>query len=245
MSRAAIEYRRQVLMATAVVAAGVLSVYLLVAYVMLPVFWEVDTRRAVFKDLPGITRTKDGIPGDPLNVVLAGNQSNLVCSMLKAGWHPADPTTLETAVHIAESAIFHRQYADAPVSPLYLYGRKQDLAFEQPTGGDARRRHHVRFWRCPQTDDEGRTLWVGAATFDVRVGLSHTTGQVTHHVSPTIDKERNKLISDLRRNNCLANVRWLSDFHKQRSGRNGGGDTWQTDGRLAYAVLVPTSQPSP
>ena len=35
-------------------------------------------------------------------------------------------------------------------------------------------------------------------TFDRRVGLSHDTGQVTHHIAPDIDAERDGLMRDLR-----------------------------------------------
>jgi hypothetical protein len=236
--------RRILIWAAVAVGAGV-SIYLLLAYVLLPGFWELDTRRAVFEDLPGVTRTRAGIPADPLNIALAGEEAILVRCMLDSDWHPADPTTLETALHIAESAILHRPYADAPVSNLYLYGRKQDLAFEQPVGGDARRRHHVRFWRAPKTDEDGRRLWIGAATFDVRVGLSETTGQITHHIAPEIDEERDKLLRDLQRTGCIESVLWIDDFHEQRSGRNGSGDEWHTDGRLVYAALEPFGVSSP
>ena len=33
----------------------------------------------------------------------------------------------------------------------------------------------------------------GGATFDERVGLSHTTGQITHHIAPDVDTERDHL----------------------------------------------------
>jgi hypothetical protein len=47
-----------------------------------------------------------------------------------------------------------RPYRDAPVSPLYYEGKKEQLAFEKPEGKSADRRHHVRFW---QVLDKERT----------------------------------------------------------------------------------------
>ena len=40
-------------------------------------------------------------------------------------------------------------------------------------------------------------MWVGAARFDARVGVSYTTGQTTHHTAPDIDAERDTLFADL------------------------------------------------
>ena len=56
------------------------------------------------------------------------------------------------SLKIAESAVLHRPDPDAPVSPLYVFGRKQDLAFELDVGGSADQRHHVRWWRAEPRD---------------------------------------------------------------------------------------------
>jgi len=123
-----------------------------------------------------------------------------------------------------------------------LWDRKQDVAFEQPIGDDPRRRHHVRFWESPQLDDAGRPLWIGAGTLDTRVGLSHTTGEITHHISPDVDAARDKLLSDLEKSGALASVDWVTDFQPKLEGHNGGGDPWHTDGRLGLGVLkAPTT----
>src|SRR5262249_4774795 len=42
---------------------------------------------------------------------------------------------------MAEAAVLKRKYEDAPVSNLYLFGRKEDLAFEQPVGDNPRVSH--------------------------------------------------------------------------------------------------------
>jgi hypothetical protein len=124
------------------------------------------------------------------------------------------------------------------VSNLYLWGRKEDLAFEQPVGDDPERRHHVRFWRSGEVDETDRPLWIGAATYDMGVGFSHTTGQITHHIAPDVDAERDKLIDDLRRAGQLRQVVWIEHFHQVLRGYNGGGDPYHTDGRLAVGVIA-------
>jgi hypothetical protein len=220
------------------VAAAFLAVYLAVAYDVLPALWMRYTHRhPALDDIPGITYTGDGHPGDPLNVALIGTKAQVIKIMLAAKWHAADPLTLRSCLEIAEATVLKRSYDDAPVSSLYLWGRKEDLAFEQPVGPDPRKRHHVRFWRSDKMDSEGRPLWVGSATFDQRVGLSHTTGQVTHHIAADVDAERDHLFHDLEQTGDLAERFVVKDFHTTREGRNGGGDPWHTDGSLYVGVI--------
>src|SRR5262245_46088147 len=129
----------------------VLLFYLFAAYAVIPQIWRhAERRHPALSQAPTITHTKDGIPGDPLNVALIGTEDQLASGMLKAGWFPADPITLKSSLRIAGDTVLRRPYDDAPVSSLYLWGRKQDLAFEQPIGDDPRRRQQVRIWKSEQ-----------------------------------------------------------------------------------------------
>jgi len=219
----------------------VVLLYLLAAYVLLPLAWKRDVRRhAALFDAPRITHTPNGIPGDPVNVALLGSETDVVRAMIAAKWDPADPITLSSSLRIAVDSVFRRPDPDAPVSTLELFGRRQDLAFEQPVGDSPRQRHHVRFWHWDRLHD-GREVWFGAVTFDERVGLSHTTGQVTHHIGPDLDAERDRLIASLQQAGVVERVFWLDGF-QQLQGKNGGGDPWHTDGRLEAAVLATSPQ---
>ncbi|HUN81027.1 MAG TPA: LssY C-terminal domain-containing protein [Phycisphaerae bacterium] len=224
---------------------AVLFLYFCIAYLGMPRYWQkYETRHPALTDIPGITHAADDIPGDPLNIGLIGTEEMVHRAMSAAKWYPADPITFESSLRIAADVVLAKPFDDAPVSPLFLFGRKQDLAFEQPIGNDPRRRHHVRFWKCPKLDEKGRPLWIGAATLDTHVGLSYTTGQITHHIGPDVDLERDKIIEDLKAAGVEGDVRWINDFHKVREGRNGGGDPWHTDGRLAVAVLAIPKEPA-
>jgi hypothetical protein len=199
-----------------------------------------DGRHPDFEKLPRITRTHRGLPGDPLNVAVAATQDQLIRAMLKADWLPADPTTLRSSLRIVADTVFRRPYPTAPVSNLYLWQRKEDLAFEQPVGKGPRRRHHVRFWKSLEVAEDGRPLWVGSATLDTRVELSRRTGLITHRIGPAVDLERDKLLEDLRRAGEVERLAWIDGFQEKLRGRNGGGDRYYTDGRLAVGVLVRT-----
>jgi hypothetical protein len=228
----------------AVLLAGLLLLWLATAYLVAPALWKGYARRHPgLEDLPGRTYTADGIPADPVNVALVGTRAEVVKILLAAKWYPADPLTLRSCLGIAEASVLKRAYDHAPVSSEYLFGRKQDLAFEQPVGPDPRQRHHVRFWRTDVVGPGGRPVWAGAAVFDRRVGLSRTTGQFTHETAPDIDAERDKLFDDLKRTGDLAEVIVVRGFQEARAGRNGEGNPWRTDGDL-YAGVIREAGPA-
>jgi hypothetical protein len=124
------------------------------------------------------------------------------------------------------------------VSALYYQGKKEQLAFEKPDGRSADRRHHVRLWQVLDKGATGRPVWLGAATFDRGVGLSHYTGQVTHHIGPDIDAERDLLMRDLGEAGMVEVLFQISGIGPTLFGRNGGGDRYYTNGEIEIASLV-------
>jgi hypothetical protein len=221
-------------------ALGVLMTgYLCVAYLALPLWWRHRTARIDLGDAPLVTRTSEGIRGDAVNLALVGSRADVTHAMLAAGWYPADPITLRSSVRISTSSVLGRAYPKAPVSNLFLFGRRQDLAFERPDGASARKRHHVRFWCSDELSQDERPIWLGAATYDRSVGVSHRTGKVTHHIAPDIDAERDLIIADLTLSQQLVDAYPLPGIGPTLSGRNGGGDRYFTDGLIAAGVLLP------
>jgi hypothetical protein len=195
-------------------------------------------RNPSFDDNPRITQTGDHHPGDPPNVALIGTQEQIESVMAAAKWYSAAALGLRTDLEIAADTVLSRPDDSAPVSSLYLFGRKEDLAFEQPVGDNPRHRHHVRLWKTEKMSPDGRPEWIGSAVYDQRVGLSRTTGEITHVTAPDIDAERDYLLECLARTDDLAKQYAIPDFHEQREGRNGGGDPWRTDGALYVGVIA-------
>jgi hypothetical protein len=226
--------RRRWLLALATVAIA----YLMLAYVLLPALWTHHEHEPGLASLPMVTRTGAGIPGDALNVGLVGVKEDVLRAMHEAGWFPADPITLRTSVEIVGSVALDRPYRDAPVSPLYYDGKKEQLAFEKPDGRSADKRHHVRLWLVLEKGTDGRPVWLGSVTFDRGVGLSHDTGQVTHHIAPDIDSERDLLMRDLRDAGMVQTLFQISGTGPTLLGRNGEGDPYYTDGEINVASLV-------
>jgi LssY C-terminus len=221
----------------------VVVAYTLLAYLLLPALWSHHEHQKGLATLPMVTRTAQGIPGDPINVGLIGDNLDVLCAMQAAGWYPADPVTLRSSIEIAGSVLFDRPYRDAPVSPLFYLGRREDLAFEKPDGNSADRRHHVRFWKVLDQGEENRPVWLGDATFDRSVGVSRYTGAITHHIDADIDAERTLLATDLETARMVEAKYQVTGVGPTMAGRNGGGDLYYTDGEVWILRLVAACQP--
>ena len=234
--------RRSRLRSGLAVAAALVVGYGLLAYVVLPWAWTHYEHQSGLAGLPMVTRTAQDIPGDPLNVGLVGSQEDLVRAMHTAGWSPADPITLRTSLEIAGSVVLDRPYRDAPVSPLFYHSRREDLAYEKEVGLSADRRHHVRFWKSLDSGREGRPVWLGSVTFDRGSGLSRYTGQITHHIAPNIDAERDGLLADLILARMITTTYAVSGVGPTLYGHNGEGDRYFTDGELRMGALVVAGQ---
>ena len=125
------------------IPAAIISIYVLVSYLVLPATWARVEHEPGLSKRAMVTSTAQAIPGDPINVGLIGTKEEVVSAFHAAGWYPADPVTLRTSVEIIGSVLLDRPYNDAPVSPLYFDGRREDLAFEQPDGKSARRKSWI------------------------------------------------------------------------------------------------------
>ena len=228
----------------AVVVLVLAAVYVAAAYVVLPRIWTHYDHEPGLASRSMVTVTANGIPGDPLNVGLVGTKEEAIRALAAAGWYPADPVTLKTSIEIAGSVVFDRPYRDAPVSPLFYDGRKQDFAFEKPAGESADRRHHVRFWETLKSGEAGRPVFLGSATFDRGSGVSHYTGEITHHIAPDIDDERDLLIADLIAAHMLTEIFHVTGIGPTLLGRNGGGDPYYTDGEISVGVISTGAAPT-
>lgn len=206
----------------------------LLAYLVLPRLHRILTAIYVPDYFMGRTRTSDGLLGDPVNLAYQGERAQVEAVMAAAGWIPADPVGFASSWRIVASTLTRRSYPTAPVSPLFLFGRMQDLAYQQEVAGSPAQRHHVRLWRCPDgwlLPGGRRVDWLAAGTFDRAVGLSLFTLQVTHRIDADTDIERDHIV-DTVRNLPGVTVDVIRDFSTGYHSRNGGGDSITTDGDL-------------
>lgn len=221
--------------------------WVVLAYLALPRVNRVLSSIYVPDYFIGRTRTSDGLLGDPLNLALRGTGEQVSTALQRAGWVKADPVTLASSVRIVTSTLTGTSYREAPVSPLLLFGRQQDAAFQQEVAGNPAQRHHVRLWRTPPgwlLPGGHRVDWLAAGTYDRRVGLSWFTLQVTHKIDADIDVERDFIVDSLREAEPAATVEPLVNFTAGYHSRNGGGDSIRTDGTLPV-VDVSAVRPEP
>jgi hypothetical protein len=220
----------------------ILAVWLVLAYLALPTIWKRAERQKRLAGFEMVTRTSQGIAGDPINFGLVGDEREVLCAFRAAGWTLADSVTLRSSIAIAGSVVLRRPDLAAPVSPLYYDKRVEDLAFELPDGDSAAHRHHIRLWRVGDKLFHDRPLWLASASYDRSVGLSHLTLQVTHHIGPDLDAERDFVGKSLGKAGAIDSFFQIEGVGPTLRGRNGGGDRYFTDGDALIGVLAENCQ---
>lgn len=218
-----------------------IALWLLTAYFVLPRLHRFLSRIYLPPYFVGRSRTADGLLADPVNLAVNGNKKALIRAMEAAGWQQADELKAKTAWKIAYSGLLRKSYPNAPVSPLFLFGEKQTLAFQKEVDSNPRRRHHVRFWRVPRgwyLPGGYKVDWIGGATYDAAVGFSLFTMQITHSIDSDVDKERNFLIKTLQDADVLKSSTRIEHYFTHYQTRNGGGHKYITDGSFVIADLL-------
>jgi hypothetical protein len=206
-------------------------IWFALAYAGLPRLWSHHEHKKIGQRREIVSYTAQDIPGDPINLLLKGDERSIACAFRKGGWYVADPVSVRTGMLIGASVLFRQPYPQAPVSPLFVKDHRQTIAFEKAEGRSADKRHHVRLWQIGDHD------WLGAATFDRGVGVSLFTLQVTHHIGPDVDAERDAAGTLITANGGALTGTMSSRIAPNTWHRNGGGDRYRTDGQIrVYTV---------
>jgi hypothetical protein len=158
-------------------------------------------------DLGGLRNTLEALPccvtnsdgdanGDPLNLVLVGEATDVMNALSRLGWSFTHRITAESVRRMMAAALEGKGYAVAPVSSLFVFGRKQDIALQRSRANIAQR-NHMRLWLAPFTL-EGRSVWVGQVSRDIGVKLTtHSPSLTTHIIDPQVDLTRLYLLHGL------------------------------------------------
>jgi hypothetical protein len=236
---------------------AIFATYILGAYVLVPAIIRLWRIIRPADHLPLYCVTPDGFASDPLNIGIIGTRRQLINSMEQAGWYVADPHRLRYMIREGLSTVYGWHYPNAPVSSLYLFGRKQDIAFEIPVEGVAGGgRHHVRFWATTYEDKEplsihsiqwqhrrkrvygDNLLWVGAASLDVGVNFVRHNLQLTHMIDPDTNKERELIVEQLRAQKLAKKVSTVKLGEPYRLINRVISGSLHTDGRMAVVSLA-------
>ena len=197
------------------------------------------------ENIPKLSVNSKGSAADPINVALIGTDAEIGNALRAAGWVAADSLSRASKIEIAKSVLLNRPDSTAPVSLLFLFGRSQDVAYEQEVGRSARRRHHVRLWRDTTMSYHGRPVWIGGATYDLKAGISHRGFHPTHHIAPDIDEEREGLEAALARVSQAEETFRVTGVGIRLNARNAEGDRYDTDGELRVVVIPRGNVPRP
>jgi hypothetical protein len=226
--------------------------YGMAAYLILPNAVRMGLKILQRRHVPSFTITGDGLPGDPINVALAGTLDDLRAAFRRAGWTEAERLTLVSSWRMVTAFVLNRPYPAAPFSTLYLFGRGQDIGFQKAIDNSPRKRHHIRFWaqsvanaqsnantldfwlNTDRPDDRDRVLWIGAGTQDTGFSLTHLTFQITHATDSDTDLERSFVIEQLTQCGAISTSRLYQAGEQLRTGRV---NHYVTDGEIAIAEL--------
>src|ERR1700756_1819367 len=198
--------------------------YGIAAYIVLPRAIRMGLKILQSKRVPSYTITGDGLPGDPVNVVLVGTFQQLRGAFAALGWSEADRLSLASSWGMVRAFVLNTPYPTAPFSTLYLFRRDQDIGFQKAIDNSPRKRDHVRFWgmsaaHARQTvgtagfwlstgrpPDDERVLWIGAGTKDTGFSLTRLTFQVTHATDADTNAERNFIIAELKQCGVIGEI---------------------------------------
>jgi hypothetical protein len=206
-----------------------------------------DQFRAWLEKLPCCTTNSGGrAEGDPLNVTLIGDPDEILTALSRSGWSFTHRISLRTIRREVGAAITGAEYAIAPVSSLYSFGRKQDMALQRARSTIAQR-NHMRLWLAPVTV-RGRSVWVGQVSRDIGVKFTEKSITLTTHViDPALDEAREYVLQSLLTHQSVERfgfVRALDASTSAAPRRNLTDDPYYTDG-LRLVVLLAKDPTSP
>jgi len=140
---------------------------------------------------------------------------------------------------MAKAFVFRSEYETAPVSPLYLFDRYQDVAL-QKARTTVSQRNHLRMWMAPFTV-EGKKVWIGQISRDI--GVKFTTkawSLTTHRIGPYVDQDRDYLLQDLVLSSFVDRfgfVKGVGESTPEHPRFNLTDDPYYTDGRRLVVFL--------
>jgi hypothetical protein len=201
---------------------------------------ELEALRTTFaKQICCTTDLAGARDGDPLNLVIVEGKQDPIVPFIARGWHLARQLNLSSAIDTARAFIFRDEFLTSPVSPLYVFGRKEDIAL-QKARSTINERVHARFWLTPYIF-EGRRVWFGQISRDIGVRLTDQTWNLTtHKIGPDVDFDRAYLLQDLLMSGFVEKYGYVNGVGAAPASAprtNLTGDPYYTDGLRAVVFL--------
>ncbi len=203
-----------------------------------------DSLRAELEKQPANTVGGDRkTPGDPLNAFFIGQADDITAAYRRRGWDETELTYFASAWKTLRSLLFRSRYRHSPVSNLYAFGRRQDIALQKSRSTVAIR-NHMRAWLTPLRY-KGMEVYIVQISRDIGLRLSTKT-MFTHKIDPDVDDARDYLILDLLASQGVSAVGFVKGVGAASMGQpryNYTKDPYFTDGYRA--VIFFTAKPTP
>ena len=200
-----------------------------------------ELRRALEQLRCCVTDADGEQEGDPLNIAFVGESSDVLNSLSRSGWSFTHRITLRTVRREVGAAISGTPYAVAPVSSLYVFGRKQDVALQRARRSIAHR-NHMRLWLAPYRFED-RPVWIGQVSRDIGVKITTKSPTLTTHViDPQVDTTREYLLHSLMGAGFVdrfAFVKGSAAASPSQPHYNLTGDPYHSDGMRLLILLAP------
>ena len=196
---------------------------------------------AILKKIPRRVSDPQGKPGDMVNILIVGEQEQIVQVFTRAGWVQVDSSVQDAVVNALIDSLQKKDYLTMPMSTLFLFDRPQDYGFAhaEPVRV-AMSRNHLRAWKSPYLVD-GRPLWCVAATHDVGFERDERNNGVTHKIDPAIDGEREYVNDTLSRTGLVVQRTHVTPPDPLTEANTATGGSFHSDGRILVLVLKETN----
>jgi len=176
-----------------------------------------ETRlRELLEQLPCCVVTQDGSQGEPLNLVMIGDLTDIGGSLIRRG------------------------YRVDPASPWYLFGRVQDVSLSKQDTWVAAQPHTTRAW-LTDIRFRGQTVWIGSVSMPLGGRFAGGSGtDAGPRIDPNIDEARNDLVQDMIYSQHLGSIGFTRGVGRAMTSKpraTQGGGIYHTDGLRAVLLF--------
>jgi hypothetical protein len=172
--------------------------------------------RELLEQLPCCASSKEGVQGEPLNIVLIGDIQDIAPAFLR------------------------RNYRYTPVAPMYVFQRFQDISISKRDRWVVAQPHVLRAW-LTTIRFQNKPVWIGQASTPIGGRFAHATvdGKAPY-IEPFVDEARSDLIQDIIYSQSLIKMGFVKGVGRVMASiprKIPSGATYHTDGLRAVLMF--------
>jgi len=196
-----------------------------------------DITSTLLESLPRRVSDEKHNPGDMVNILLIGEEDEVVKVFATAGWVKVDKSVGSTLEAGFLDTLEKKDYLTMPMSTLYLFDRPQDYGFAHAEPVRVvMSRNHLRVWKSPY-QVKGRPLWCIAATHDIGFERDERNDLLTHKIDPAIDGEREYVNETLSATGLVVARGHVTPANLLTTAKTATGGEFHSDGRVLVLAL--------